>query len=94
MVLRNVSQATKREVAAAQRWCCRLCGQILSAAYEVDHVRPLWNGGSNRRPNLQALCANCHALKTLRETHQRHQKSSFQCPRCRGIFSTYFAHYC
>jgi len=31
---------------------------------QLDHIKPLWAGGSNDPSNLQAVCACCHALKT------------------------------
>lgn len=48
---------------------CPLCeaeGRTV-AAVEVDHITPLHDGGSNDRANLQGLCVDHHAEKTLRE---------------------------
>ena len=64
---RRVTERVKKQVAVDQEWRCSDCGSVLSSAFQVDHVRPLWQGGSNDRDNLAALCANCHALKTQRE---------------------------
>ena len=33
-------------------------------AYEVDHIQPLSDGGTNERKNLRALCLPCHAEVT------------------------------
>jgi len=41
------------------------------AVAQVDHVIPLWAGGSNERRNLQVLCACCHAIKSLAEARER-----------------------
>jgi hypothetical protein len=30
----------------------------------VDHIRPLSNGGTNEKSNLQPLCKSCHMVKT------------------------------
>lgn len=38
------------------------CG---AEATEVDHIVSLRRGGSNARANLQALCKQCHARKTV-----------------------------
>jgi hypothetical protein len=38
----------------------------------MDHIVPLREGGNNELSNFQALCANCHALKTLKETQRYH----------------------
>ena len=64
---RRVTERVKKQVAADQQWKCSLCESVLSSAFQVDHVRPLWQGGTNERDNLTALCANCHALKTQQE---------------------------
>ena len=61
------SASLKWRMAAQQNWCCNFCGDPLEHACQVDHVQPLFKGGSNDRNNLQILCANCHAAKTLEE---------------------------
>ena len=38
---------------------------------ELDHIAPLWAGGSNDAANLQWLCKPCHAAKTAREARER-----------------------
>ena len=62
---RNVSESKKKYVAAAQQWKCKKCGITLDATYEIDHILPLYKGGSNDVNNLEALCRNCHGNKTL-----------------------------
>jgi len=64
---RKVSPGTKKVVAAEQEWKCGHCQQLLKASYEIDHIKPLFKGGSNDRSNLMALCRNCHGEKTLLE---------------------------
>jgi 5-methylcytosine-specific restriction endonuclease McrA len=34
------------------------------AGYEIDHIIELNDGGSDDNSNLQALCKNCHTVKT------------------------------
>ena len=41
-----------------------------SVAFEIDHIRPLANGGTNQIDNLQALCKSCHQDKTANEHEQ------------------------
>lgn len=41
------------------------------AGYDIDHVLPLADGGSNDISNLQALCPSCHRVKTARENRAR-----------------------
>lgn len=64
---RRVTERVKKQVAAGQQWKCGDCGALLSSAYQIDHIAPLWRGGSNDADNLRALCSNCHSLKTQRE---------------------------
>tara|TARA_B110000027_G_scaffold104186_1_gene110445 strand:- start:144 stop:554 length:411 start_codon:yes stop_codon:yes gene_type:complete len=62
---RILNQTTKKVVAANQKWNCNICNNILDASYEVDHINPLYKGGTNEITNLQALCRNCHGKKTI-----------------------------
>lgn len=42
---------------------CAVCG--VRASIEVDHIVPLYRGGSlMSRSNLQGVCLGCHALKS------------------------------
>jgi 5-methylcytosine-specific restriction enzyme A len=45
---------------------CQECFRhgILTAAQEVDHIQALVNGGSDSDDNKEALCLDCHVLKT------------------------------
>lgn len=38
---------------------------------QVDHIRPIRDGGTHARPNLRGMCAHCHGVKTSRETKAR-----------------------
>lgn len=61
---RQVSETVKKAAAARQNWKCGLCGQILDETFEVDHIDPLYKGGSNDLNNLMALDPICHRKKT------------------------------
>ena len=37
---------------------------IVTTASQVDHITPLFKGGTNDVENLQALCYPCHKDKT------------------------------
>ena len=97
MIQRNVSSTTKEIVANRQHNRCAACRQFLETTRQIDHIDPLWHGGSNNISNLQALCPNCHARKTRIESKcipvliNGHRKS---CPLCNSIFSPYFLHRC
>lgn len=78
---KRLGEAKTRRLAACQNYACVgvVCqGKKLlpGDAWEVDHVVPLWQGGSNElrfhadntvTGNLQVLCALCHKKKTCRE---------------------------
>jgi 5-methylcytosine-specific restriction endonuclease McrA len=66
-----ISPLTKRVIAASQQWRCNICTQLLPACYEIDHIIPLFREGSNDSNNLQALCRNCHGVKSMKENEER-----------------------
>lgn len=37
----------------------------------VDHITPLWKGGSDEDDNKELLCTRCHDVKTACEATQR-----------------------
>lgn len=87
---RCVSALLKRRVAASQRWCCNLCGDLLDEYYEVDHIIPLSLNGSNKITNLQALCPLCHRRKTFAENTETAASGSTSVCGCGKIYSSYF----
>jgi 5-methylcytosine-specific restriction enzyme A len=52
---------------------CRICKSEgrTEAATVVDHIKPLAEGGTDARDNLQPLCKQCHDMKTVREVARR-----------------------
>ena len=64
-VKRYVSVKNKKTVASNQKWNCNICKNMLDETYEIDHITPLYKGGTNDIINLQALCPNCHRKKTI-----------------------------
>lgn len=61
---RSVSETKKKYVASQQNWSCNKCKQKLNHTFEVDHKIRLDQGGTNEVSNLEALCRECHGLKT------------------------------
>jgi len=48
---------------------CRRCASfdLVTAACHVDHIIPIALGGDNSYENMQPLCFNCHARKTVHD---------------------------
>ena len=71
---RNVSALKKKIVAANQQWKCGICQRLLDETYEVDHIVPLYQGGSNDISNLMALDPICHKKKTFNQQYLQNDK--------------------
>lgn len=71
--MRGSANMKRRERILSARPLCVVCESEgrTSAATEVDHVVPLWAGGSEADANLQPLCRACHVEKSARETAAR-----------------------
>ncbi|MEV6908097.1 HNH endonuclease signature motif containing protein [Amycolatopsis sp. NPDC051071] len=68
----RVRQAVRRAVNRAGRARCRGCGHTFPArVVQVDHVRPLRDGGRDEPGNIQVLCTACHRDKTEDENRRR-----------------------
>lgn len=73
---RHVTAAMKKRVAGIQRFTC--AGNVSGykcplnglpfdeSGYDIDHIKPLSEGGTNETSNLQALCLMCHRVKSNR----------------------------
>ena len=61
-------QQVRRQALERDGWRCAKCGK--ASSFEVDHIRPLRNGGAPYDlANLQTLCRRpCHLNKTLAES--------------------------
>ncbi len=77
---RRVTNSTKKKIAANQRWNCNICQNLLDETYEVDHILPLKDEGTNEENNLQALCPNCHRKKTNKEMSRPKKKNNTLSP--------------
>ena len=67
----NITPFVKKRVAARQKWRCASCKTLLDETYDLDHVKPLFKGGTNAEGNLQALCKRCHAMNSALEQSSR-----------------------
>jgi 5-methylcytosine-specific restriction enzyme A len=69
---RSISQKRRAEIVLSQGCLCKMCGtKLIPSQYEIDHIAALIHGGSNEEYNLQAICKDCHKLKTREDVHAR-----------------------
>ena len=68
---RKLSKDTRQEVATRQEDKCNKCQTNLTKYYQIDHKTGLQFGGSDEFDNLQALCCECHAEKSILENQHR-----------------------
>ena len=59
---------------------CSLCQECkrhgrTTVGHPVDHIVPLWKGGTDDDSNKETLCNSCHNMKTAMEAAQRGIKS-------------------
>jgi 5-methylcytosine-specific restriction protein A len=61
-------QAAARRILARDGHRCYLRSPVcIGHATEVDHIRPLGQGGTDTDDNKAAICVPCHRAKTARE---------------------------
>lgn len=89
---KSIPESYKRQIAASQKWQCRICHELLEAFYHCDHIVPLSLGGSNALNNLQIICLLCHSRKSADEAIARNRKEELYCFTCQGYYSKYFTH--
>jgi hypothetical protein len=64
---RTLKEGTKKVIAFNQHYLCKGCNNILPPSFQIDHIIPFSLSQNDDDDNLQALCPNCHSLKTQRE---------------------------
>lgn len=65
----------RMRILSRDAFTCNKCSEPYpESALEVDHVTPLFMGGSDNDHNLQTLCVNCHREKSRTEIEYRKLK--------------------
>lgn len=59
-------------------WSERRAGRWPCALWEVDHVVPVVNGGTNELSNLRTLCVPCHTVATVALAKERRGERGIQ----------------
>jgi len=60
----------RNKICAKQQWKCNFCQEVLSDKIIIDHMVPLFLGGSNATFNLQGICPSCDRFKTSYLDHK------------------------
>ena len=66
--VRDRDRIRRRDCGLCQE--CKRNGRVAMGA-AVDHIVPLWKGGSDDDANKELLCAPCHDVKSAREARER-----------------------
>ena len=64
---------------------CVQCGSADITSFEVDHVVPYQDGGTDSMINLRLLCRQCHKAET---SHQRSKRSGRPIVGIDGLLTT------
>jgi len=68
-------QRNNQRVFKRDKYLCQMCKRkgYIRAAEEVDHIIPLFKGGTDDMNNLQSLCKECHQAKTRADLSGKHE---------------------
>ncbi len=68
---KKLSEWEKQVILERQNYRCAMCGKRLKpGVIHFDHKKPLALGGEDDISNIQALCPECHHIKTKRDRHK------------------------
>ena len=62
----KIEDSVRQAILEKQEKKCAICGDDLKKRFEIDHISPLCQGGSNDPSNLRALCQPCHSEETYK----------------------------
>lgn len=72
----NIDPRLRLQILARDNFRCRFCGRTPRDCLrlEVDHMTPIFLGGTDNKNNLQTLCYECHKGKTITEKKENREK--------------------
>ena len=78
-----IRESTKKEISYRQSYKCLACCQLLPPSFQIDHIIPWSLSHDDSEENLQALCANCHSVKTQKEYMRiiQYKRLLDECPK-------------
>jgi len=66
----HFSEFEKQSICSTYNYKCNDCQvDLVEREFDIDHIKPIANGGKNSVDNLQPLCKKCHKKKTAYETY-------------------------
>lgn len=80
MPRKKIPELTKLKVLASQNYECNYCFEQLVSTkdriplYDIDHIEMHSISKNDDISNLQALCLDCHRVKTVRERRKHKNK--------------------
>jgi hypothetical protein len=82
MSRKAIKDTVKKEISYKQSYKCKSCSLLLPPTFQIDHIIPWSLCNDDSEENLQALCANCHSIKTQREAMRiiQYKKLLYDCP--------------
>lgn len=80
---KTIRESIKKEISYRQSYKCLGCEDLLPPSFQIDHIIPWSLSHDDSEENLQALCPNCHSIKTQRESLRIIQYKRLQndCPQ-------------
>ena len=64
-------EKTKRTLIKEDGCKCKVCGEIGKVReLTIDHIKPLFQGGTSIRGNLQLICEKCDMIKNKKEAKE------------------------
>ena len=78
-----IRESTKKEISYRQSYKCLKCSDLLPPSFQIDHIIPWSLSHDDTEENLQALCPNCHSIKTQKEYMRiiQYKKILEECPK-------------
>lgn len=77
---RRVPEKLRRRIHRRDGHTCQSCGVSVGPSAPVDHVVPVFEGGTDDPENLRTLCDECHDTKTQAEAQRARAKVSRRRP--------------
>ncbi len=84
MTRRSITHAARARIFLAASGLCHICGLQIYAIkqrWDVEHVKPLWLGGTDDESNMRPAHINCHASKSADEAPQRAKSNRIRARR-------------